>query len=80
MKPTETNPATPEETNRTKLRSALHEFYGKYNTRMVQRVDMVVSDHEGNVSDLNKKLRAKYAADLNDVGVYCSLSGSHNPT
>ena len=64
-----------QQTKRTKLRTALHEFYQKHNSRMVSHVDQVISDHEGNIMELNKKLRAKYSADLSDVGVYCSLSG-----
>ena len=82
MQTIETNSSVQIETNRTKLRTALHEFYKKYNTHMVIHVDKVVSDHEGNVLEINQKLRAKYAADLSDVGAYCSLSGSmpiHNP-
>ncbi len=76
MQTTETNSSTLEEINRTKLRTALREFYQKYNTRMVSHVDTVVSDHDCNVPELNKKLRAKYAADLSDVGAYCTLSGN----
>jgi hypothetical protein len=77
MKSTESNSSTLEETNRVKLRTALHDFYRKHNTSMVSYVDKVVSDHEGNVPDLNQKLRAKYAADLSDIGFFCSLSGNH---
>ncbi len=75
---TEKKSVTPaEETNRTKLRVALHAFYQKHNQSMLNHIDVVVADHEGKLPLLNQKLRAKYATDLSDIGAYCSLSGSH---